>query len=64
MLTDRKALLEHELIKLKTQAANMYLGMVISENSVSHDYDMLRRQIMDMEFDLSAVNSLLKTGHQ
>ena len=64
MLKDRKALLEHELKKAHTEAANMYLSLVIGANGDVHskEYQDLKEKISDLTFDLNVVNQLIAEG--
>jgi hypothetical protein len=65
MLRDRKALLEHELKKAHSEAANMYLGLAIGGGDVhSKEYQDLKEKISNLNFDLRAINTLLTQGHQ
>lgn len=63
MLSDRKALLEHEIIKAHAEAANMYLSIVVSGGDVhSKEYQDLKEKIAGLQFDLNMVNQLLHKG--
>lgn len=65
MLRDRKALLEHELKKAQTEAANMYLSLAIGGGDVhSKEYQDLKEKISNLNFDLQTINTLLTQGHQ
>jgi len=63
MLTDRRALLEHEIKKAHDDAAAMYLSIVISGTAV-HDteYQVLKERVASLQFDLNIVNRLLYQG--
>jgi hypothetical protein len=65
MLRDRKALLEHELKKAQSEAANMYLSLAIGGGDVhSKEYQDLKEKISTLNFDLQTINTLLMQGHQ
>ena len=65
MLRDRKALMEHELKKAQTEAANMYLSLAIGGGDVhSKEYQDLKERISNLNFDLQIINTLLAQGHQ
>ena len=65
MLRDRKALMEHELKKAQTEAANMYLSLAIGGGDVhSKEYQDLKEKISNLNFDLQIINTLLAQGHQ
>jgi hypothetical protein len=66
MLRDRKALLEQEIKKSHSEAANMYLSLVIGGNGDVHskEYQDLKEKISSLTFDLNAVNLLIAQGHQ
>jgi hypothetical protein len=65
MLRDRKVLLEQEIAKLKTEAANMYLSIVVSGNNLgSPEYISLKDRIMDLEFDRNNLIALIDQGHK
>lgn len=64
MLKDRKVLLEHELKKAQTEAANMYLNIVISSDDMnSTEYQSLKERVTSLQFDLNVVNDLIAKGH-
>lgn len=64
MLKDRKELLERELRKLNTEAADMYLSIVISNNNLNDsDYHKLKDKISDMMYELNLVNQLIAKGN-
>jgi hypothetical protein len=62
MLKDRRVLIEENIKKLHTMAANMYLAMVIGGNNSDAEYDKIRQQITDLQFDLNVINSLIAKG--
>jgi len=65
MLRDRKALLEHELKKAHSEAANMYLSLAIGGGDVhSKEYQDAKEKITNLNFDLRTINTLLTQGHQ
>jgi hypothetical protein len=66
MLRDRKALLEQEIKKSHSEAANMYLSLVIGGNGDVHskEYQDLKEKISSLTFDLNAVNLLIAQGHK
>ena len=65
MFTDRKELIEFEIKKLQTEAANMYLSIVISGNDIHNaEYQTLKTKLADLQFDLTAINELIKQGHR
>jgi len=65
MLKDRKALVEQELVKTKTQAASMYLSIAVSGHDYSSpEYQQLKSRILDLEFQLNMVTLLISQGHQ
>ena len=65
MLKDRRVLLEHEVVKAKAQAANMYLGIIVSGNDYSDpEYQVLKSNISELEFQLNMFNILIHQGHQ
>jgi hypothetical protein len=66
MLKDRRLLLEQEIKKAHTEAANMYLSIVISNHAEipSPEYQALRNRITNLQFDLNVVNQLIYNGHE
>jgi predicted transposase YbfD/YdcC len=65
MLKDRRVLLETELAKAQAKAAKMYLDIVINDRDVhSHEYQVLKDIIGNLQFDLNLVNGLIKEGHE
>lgn len=68
MLKDRRILVEIELDRLKKSAAQSYLSMVMSSNSVqSHStasYFNIRGRITELEFDLKMIDELIAQGHE
>lgn len=64
MLKDRRALLEHDLKIIQTQAANMYLSIVVGGDTHNKEYQTLRDQVTKMQFDLGMVNQLIQQGHK
>lgn len=63
MLKDRRALLEHDLKIIQDQAANMYLSIAVGGGDVhSAEYQQLRKQVSDLQFDLKMVNKLIAAG--
>lgn len=64
MLRDRKELLEKELRKLNTEAADMYLSIVISNNNLNDsEYHKLKDKISDLMYELNLVNQLIAKGN-
>lgn len=65
MLRDRKALLEQEIKKAHSDAANMYLSIAVGGNTL-HDkeYQALKEKISNLNFDLNAVNLLIAQGNK
>jgi hypothetical protein len=66
MLKDRRLLLEQEIKKAHSEAANMYLSIVVSNHSEipSPEYQALRDRITNLQFDLNVVNQLIYNGHE
>lgn len=65
MLKDRRVLLEHDLKIAQEQAAKMYLDIVVSRKELHSDqYQVLREQVADLQFDLDIVNQLILKGHE
>jgi hypothetical protein len=66
MLKDRRLLLEQEIKKAHTEAANMYLSIVVSNHAEipSPEYQALRDRITNLQFDLNVVNQLIFNGHE
>jgi len=66
MLKDRRVLLEQELKQAHTEAANMYLSIVVSNHAdvPSPEYQALKDRITSLQFDLNVVNQLIFNGHQ
>jgi hypothetical protein len=66
MLRDRKALLEQEIKKAHSEAASMYLSLVIGGSGDVHskEYQELKEKISTMNFDLNVVNQLIAQGHK
>ena len=63
MLTDRRALLEHEIKKAHDEAAAMYLSIVISGADVNNpEYQVLKERVSSLQFDLNIVNRLIHNG--
>ena len=66
MLKDRRLLLEQEIKRAHTEAANMYLSIVVSNHAEIHspEYQAIRDRIGKLQFDLNMVNQLIFNGHQ
>jgi len=66
MLRDRKALLEQEIRKAQSEAANMYLSIVVGGNGDVHskEYQELKDKISSLNFDLNIVNQLIAQGQK
>ena len=63
MLRDRRELLEHDIKKLQAEAANMYLSIVIGNGDInSAEYQKLKEQVSNLQFDLKMVNQLIDQG--
>ena len=65
MLKDRRALIESEIIKAKTKAADMYFNIVVSGNDSSNiEYETLKKVISELEFQLNMIDALINKGHK
>lgn len=66
MLRDRKALLEQEIRKAQSEAANMYLSLVVGGTGDVHskEYQELKDKISSLNFDLNIVNQLIAQGQK
>ena len=64
MLKDRKLLVETEITKLTDIAAHMYLDAMISENSISPEYQSIREHITDLQHERKMIQLLLDKGHE
>jgi hypothetical protein len=65
MLRDRKALLEQEIKRAHTEAANMYLSLAVGGGDVrSKEYQDLKEKITSLQFDLNMVNQLIAQGNK
>lgn len=65
MLKDRRVLLEQEITKAHEEAATMYLHIVTHDGDVaSIEYQSIKDKIMNLQFDLNIVNSLITKGHE
>jgi hypothetical protein len=65
MLKDRRALLEADILKLNKAASELYLEIVKGETLTEMNrYDSLRKQIMELDFDLKTVNELIAQGYE
>jgi hypothetical protein len=65
MLRDRKVLLEQEIAKLKSEAANVYLSIVVGNNSLDcTEYTALKNRISGLEFDRANLIALIDQGHK
>ena len=63
MLRDRKALLEQEIKRAHTEAANMYLSLAVSGGNVhGKEYQDLKAKISGLKSDLGEVNKLMHQG--
>jgi len=62
MLRDRKLLVETEITKLTDVAAHMYLDAMISENSISAEYQTIRERITDLQHERKMIQLLLDKG--
>jgi hypothetical protein len=62
MLRDRKLLVETEITKLTDEAAHMYLDAMISENSISAEYQSIRERITDLQHERKMIQLLLDKG--
>ena len=66
MLKERKELLEHELKRLHSEAANMYLNLVVGQtgDTSSPVYQRLKEKINDVAFELKLVSELINNGNE
>ena len=66
MLAERKELLEHEVRRLQSEAANMYLSIVVSGNEDlnSAEYQKIKTMLADRVFDLNMINDLIAQGRE
>jgi hypothetical protein len=65
MLKDRRILLEQEIVKVQTEAANMYLSIVVGGGDVhSEEYQKLRNRAAGLQFDLKIINDLIRQGQE
>ena len=65
MLRDRKALLEQEIKKTYSEAANMYLSLAVGGGDVHNkEYQDLKDKISNLNFDLNIVNQLIAQGQK
>lgn len=68
MLKDRRILVEKELDRLKKSAAQSYLNIIMSDNSVQGhstvSYFNIRGRITELEFDLKMIDELIAQGHE
>jgi hypothetical protein len=66
MLKERKELLEHELKRLHSEAANMYLSLVVGQTGdvTNPAYQMLKEKINDRSFELKLVTDLVNNGNE
>jgi hypothetical protein len=65
MLRDRKALLEQDLKRSHSDAANMYLSLAVGGGDVrSKEYQDLKEKITSLQFDLNMVNQLIAQGNK
>ena len=64
MLKDRKLLVESEITKLTDTAAHMYLDAMISENTISAEYQSIREHITDLQHERKMIQLLLDKGHE
>lgn len=66
MLRERRELVERELRRLHSVAANMYLSIVISNNGDENnlEYQQIRESIADLVFELNMINELIDQGKE
>lgn len=65
MLRDRKALLEQEIKRAHTEAANMYLSLAVGGGDVrGKEYQDLKEKITSLQFDLNIINQLIVQGNK
>jgi len=62
MLRDRKLLVETEITKLTDSAAHMYLDAMISESTISAEYQSIRERITDLQHERKMIQLLLDKG--
>ena len=64
MLKDRITLVEQEIIKLADRAAHMYLDAMISDTTISPEYESIREHITDLQHECNMIKLLLAKGHE
>ena len=65
MLKERKELVEHELQKLKREAATLYLEYAIFKTGYSNQYyHDLKTRIADFEHELMVINEILSQSKE
>ena len=63
MLKDRRELVLQELAKKKQAAAQLYLQAVQSfQSDPGPEYEQLREEISDLDYDLTIINQLILEG--
>lgn len=64
MLKDRRELVIQELAKKKKAAAQLYLQAVQSfQSDPGPEYEKLREEISDLDYDLTIINQLILEGN-
>ena len=65
MLTDRRALLDAEIGKLKQSCADLYLKIAIQgQAALASEYDQMTSKLSARTSELSKVKSLIEAGHR
>lgn len=65
MLKDRRILIEQELTKALSKAAEMYLNNITSNGNVhSEEYLLIKDRISNLQFDLVIANDMIDKGHE
>ena len=64
MLKDRRELVIQELAKKKKAAAQLYLQAVQNfQGDPGPEYEKLREEISDLDYDLTIINQLILEGN-
>jgi len=65
MLRDRRILIEKELARAQSAAAQTYLDIMINDGDThSVEYQTLKDRVMSLTFDLTMVTDLINQGHE
>jgi hypothetical protein len=66
MLKDRRLLIEQDIEKTLHEASDLYLQLVVQwpeAATVSHEYQLIKEKIINLQMELKLINKLIDEGN-